>query len=308
MESQRPPVSCSATPPQQSQPLHQLSTNTSPDEYNYAYNEKEPYQRQQTIRIDRHSKSSFGRGHDSVISHPFSPKASSAPSPCSSISSIGQQRNSTAEIRYSSRSEIERGSIQYPQQAHLDPEKHGYGSSQGRRSPNRVSAAGPDGDAIVYDKGAYHEKGPEEKAWQLLFWLCGPCAFLSGAIALWTIFALLISLALAPLRFCTKRPSFSEQITAFLAPALNLQLHLVYSHDSTTGYSAPMLVVIHLFSPIVAFGVAIAAWTAAGFWFFSLILGDPGGHDGHNDGKESIVGVRNWWERWLSRGLRETHV
>jgi len=140
------------------------------------------------------------------------------------------------------------------------------------------------------------------------FWLCGPCAFLSGAIALWTIFALLISLALAPLRFCTKRPSFSEQITAFLAPALNLQLHLVYSHDSTTGYSAPMLVVIHLFSPIVAFGVAIAAWTAAGFWFFSLILGDPGGHDGHNDGKESIVGVRNWWERWLSRGLRETHV
>jgi hypothetical protein len=142
----------------------------------------------------------------------------------------------------------------------------------------------------------------------LQFWLCGPCAFLSGAIALWTIFALLISLALAPLRFCTKRPSLSEQITAFLAPALNLQLHLVYSHDSTTGYSAPMLVVIHLFSPVVAFGVAIAAWTAAGFWFFSLILGDPGGHDGHNDGKESIVGVRNWWERWLSRGLRETNV
>ena len=83
---------------------------------------------------------------------------------------------------------------------------------------------------------------------------------------------------------------------------------MVYSHDSTTGYSAPMLVVIHLFSPLVAFGVAIAAWTAAGFWFFSCILGDPGGHDGHNDGRESIVGVRNYWERWLSRGLRETNL
>jgi len=308
MESQRPPAPCSATSPQQSQPQHQLSTNSPSDEYNYAYNEKEPYQRQHSIRIDRHSKSSFGRGHDSVISsHPFSPKASSAPSPCSSISSIGPQRNSTPEIRYS-RSDIEQRNIPYPQQAHLDPEKHGYGSSRGGRSPNHASATGLDGDAIVYDKGAYHEKGPEEKAWQLLFWLCAPCAFLSGAIALWTIFALVISIVLAPLRFCTTRPQFSEQITSFLAPALNLQLHLVYSHDSTTGYSAPMLVVVNLFSPVVAFGVAIAAWTAAGFWFFSSILGDPGGHDGHNDGRETIVSVRNWWERWLSRALRETNV
>ncbi|RYN30156.1 hypothetical protein AA0119_g2117 [Alternaria tenuissima] len=308
MESQRPPVPCSATSPQQSQPQRQLSTNASSDEYNYAYNEKELYQRQHSIRTDRHSKSSFGRGHDSVISsHPFSPKASSAPSPTSSISSIGQQRNSTPEIRYS-RSDIEQNNIQYPQQAHLDPEKHGYGSSHDGRSPNRAPAARLDSDAIVYDKGAFHEKGPEEKAWQLLFWLCGPCAFLSGAIALWTILALLISIVLAPLRFCTTRPPFSAQITAFLAPALNLQLHLVYSHDSTTDYSAPILVVVHLFSPVVAFGVAIAAWTAAGFWFFSSILGDPGGHDGHNDGKETIVSVRNWWERWLSRGLRETNV
>jgi len=172
MESQRPPVPCSATSPQQSQPQRQLSTNASSDEYNYAYNEKEPYQRQHSIRTDRHSKSSFGRGHDSVISsHPFSPKASSAPSPTSSISSLGQQRNSTPEIRYS-RSDIEQNNIQYPQQAHLDPEKHGYGSSHDGRSPNRASAARLDSDAIVYDKGAFHEKGPEEKAWQLL--VCEP--------------------------------------------------------------------------------------------------------------------------------------
>lgn len=116
--------------------------------------------------------------------------------------------------------------------------------------------------------------------------------------------ALFISLALAPLKFCSTRPSLSTQLTTFLAPALNLQLHLVYSHNSAQNYSAPMLVVIHLFSPLIAFGVAIAAWTAALFWFFSSILGDPGGHDGHNDGKESILGVRKWWERWLSRGLR----
>jgi hypothetical protein len=136
------------------------------------------------------------------------------------------------------------------------------------------------------------------------FYLSGPCAMLSTAITLWTFGALFVSLLLAPLRFCTTRPSLSTQLTTFLVPALNLQLHLVYSHNASTDYSAPMLVVIHLFSPVVAFGVAIAAWTAAGFWFFSSILGDPGGHDGHNDGKESILGVRSWWERWLSRALR----
>jgi hypothetical protein len=37
-----------------------------------------------------------------------------------------------------------------------------------------VSAAELDGDAIVYEKGAYHEKGPEEKAWQLLVCLTRP--------------------------------------------------------------------------------------------------------------------------------------
>jgi hypothetical protein len=158
----------------------------------------------------------------------------------------------------------------------------------------------------VYDKSEYHEKGPEDKAWQLLFYLSAPCALLSVAITFWTIIAILISLALCPLRFCSNRPPLSAQLTTFLAPALNLQLHLVYSFDSSENYSVLMMIVIHLFSPVIAFGVAVAAWTATGFWFFSSILGDPGGHDGgrHNDGKDCILGVRNYWERWLSRGLR----
>jgi hypothetical protein len=167
MESQRPPVPCPATQ-QQHHTSPKLPPNASPDEYDYAYNEKTPSQRQQSIRAERHSRSSYGRGHDSVISHPFSPKASSPPSPCSSsISSIGRTRHSIPEIQYS-RSEIEQQNIQHPPQAHLDPEKHGYSSSRGHHSPNRVSAGGPDGDAIVYDKGEYQEKGPEERAWHLL--------------------------------------------------------------------------------------------------------------------------------------------
>ncbi|KAH7392578.1 hypothetical protein BKA66DRAFT_16786 [Pyrenochaeta sp. MPI-SDFR-AT-0127] len=319
MDPQRPPVPYSAAfSPQsqsqshsQSQPsYYQPSPNTSSDDcdydYGYGYNEKDAYYSpQQTKHVARAPRPTNRRPHDSLISHPLSPKLSSPPSPTSSVSSAGRRHHSLpAEIQHAPPQVASRG-IAYPPVAHLDPEKNGYApSSQSHRSPNRAS--GLDADAIVYDQGEYHEKGPEEKAWQLLFYLSGPCALLSLVITFWTVVALLISLALAPLRFCTTRPAISAQLTTLLAPALNLQLHLVYSHNSATGYSSPMLVVIHIFSPIVAFGVAIAAWTAAAFWIFTSILGDPGGNDGHNDGKESILGVRNWWERWLSRGLRET--
>lgn len=294
-----------AAPPQPTSPAHpQWPSQAASTEYSYGYNEKDDSNsRHQSLYTDRGSKSSCcGRGRDSVISHPFSPKPSS-PSPDSSISSIidhSKRHSSATDYRHSSA--LDGQNIQYPPRAYVDPEKYGYDPSEHRNSYR----AGPGADAIVYDQGQYHEKGPEEKAWQLLFYLSGPCALLSGAITLWTIVALLVSLVLAPLRLCSTRPPLAEQLKNFLAPALNLQLHLVYSHDSANDYSAPMLVVIHLFSPLVALGVAIAAWTAAAFWFFSSILGDPGGHDGHNDGKESILGVRNWWERWLSRGLRES--
>jgi hypothetical protein len=228
----------------------------------------------------QHARHASRADHDSVISviSPFSPKPSSAPSPSASIASDKR--------------------LSLPPRAHLDPEKACYPNDSDSRDPAR-----PEPHA-VHDKSEYHEKDPEDKAWQLLFYLSGPCALLSTAITLWTILALLVSLVLLPLRLCTSRPSLAAQITTFLAPALNLQLHLVYSFNDSEGFSPPMLIVIHLFSPIVAFGVAVASWTAAGFWFFSSILGDPGGHDGHNDGKESILGVRNYWERWLSRGLR----
>ncbi|KAH7090397.1 hypothetical protein FB567DRAFT_589793 [Paraphoma chrysanthemicola] len=304
MEPQHPPAPYSATYAHQSQQPNQPPTHPANSEYECTYNEKDSYPQLQSSRTERGSKASSGRAHDSVISHPFSPKQSYPPSPTSSISSAGgQQQKSNLEIQYSSPNESQ--NLRYPPQAHLDPEKQGYESSQGHRA-HRHSGSGRGANDAVYDQGEYHESAPEEKAWQLLFFLSGPCALLSVLITLWSLAALLVSLALAPLKFCTTRPPLSSQLTTFLAPALNLQLHLVYSHNASQDYSAPMLVIIHLFSPVIAFGVAIAAWTAAGFWFFSSILGDPGGHDGgrHNDGKESILGVRKWWERWLSRALR----
>jgi hypothetical protein len=150
------------------------NTTTSPAELYHnrlSYtNEKDQYtynaSQLQNSRHERGSKSTTGRGHDSVISHPFSPKASSPPSPASSISSAGRKSRSIPEVRYSSPPGGSRD-ITYPPQARIiDPEKAAYSSpSPGRRSPNVAQDA-------VYDQAEYHEKGPEEKAWQLLVCSC----------------------------------------------------------------------------------------------------------------------------------------
>lgn len=106
-----------------------------------------------------------------------------------------------------------------------------------------------------------------------------------------------------PLRLIKSRPAFSTELTACLAPALRIQLRFIHSGAGSDEYRAGWMLAIHLLNPFVSFGVAMASWTAACFWFFSAVLGDPAGQDGHNDGKAAVLGVRTWWESWLCRGL-----
>jgi hypothetical protein len=163
MESQHPSAPVSATHANRSQQPPQLPPNTTSDEYEYTYNEKDAYSQQQNRR-DRGSKtSSNGRGHDSVISHPFSPKPSYPPSPGSSISSAGGQRHHSITEIHSSALKNDGHNIRIPPQAHLDPEKHGNRSSHEHRSQRHSET-----HDVVYDQSKYHENEPEEKAWQLL--------------------------------------------------------------------------------------------------------------------------------------------
>lgn len=166
MEPQHPPVPFSAT--RNGQQPQQASHNSASDDYEYTYNEKEDCSQHQSARAERGSKtSSHGRGRDSVISHPFSPKQSYPPSPSSSISSAGGRRHSSIQQVQPPTLVNDAQHLRPPPQAHLDPEKHGYGSSQGRHSHRHSGSARAANDA-VYDQGQYHEKAPEEKAWQLL--------------------------------------------------------------------------------------------------------------------------------------------
>ena len=133
-----------------------------PDRYEHVYNEKDAYEHPSyDPRVQRGSKgSSKSRAHDSVISHPLSPKAASPPSPASSVSS-GRKQRDPEDFRHS------RNDIPYPPRAHVDSEK-GYASPHRSRSPTRVSGSNPDVTAVVYDSGEYHEKGAEDKPVHLL--------------------------------------------------------------------------------------------------------------------------------------------
>jgi hypothetical protein len=126
-------------------------------------------------------------------------------------------------------------------------------------------------------------------------------------ILLYTLFALVALLLLQPFRLCTKSTTFRHQVIDFLSPTLKAQLAFIYSPDNVEDYNAPLLVLINLLSPLVSLGVTMAAWVAAAFWFFNAILGDPDGSDkprGYNDGRASVIAVRKWWERWLTRAVR----
>lgn len=50
--------------------------------------------------------------------------------------------------------------------------------------------------------------------------------------------------------------------------------------------------------------IAASAWVGGVFWFYTAILGNPDGKDERDDGREFVLTVRGWWQRWLIQGLR----
>ncbi|KAL8823294.1 MAG: hypothetical protein Q9191_005990 [Dirinaria sp. TL-2023a] len=112
------------------------------------------------------------------------------------------------------------------------------------------------------------------------------------------------------------RGSFSANHTTIHYPSEDCEdssepedhsLGLVYSDirvPATVGDDASILILVNLCSPFYAIWVSASAWVAAFFWAFTAIMGDPDGKDGKDDGREAVMGVRHWWERWLGRALR----
>ena len=116
-------------------------------------------------------------------------------------------------------------------------------------------------------------------------------------------------LLLLPLCFCLKQSPICARFRRLLSPLLVFQLGLIHSsynmsepvQTETSGIKE--LVLVSLLSPLYAMAIAVATWVAGFFWFYTAILGNPDGKEDRDDGREAVLAVRGWWERWLIRSL-----
>ena len=148
----------------------------------------------------------------------------------------------------------------------------------------------------------------EAKAMKILFFLSGPVVALSFLNLFWTLISLFITILSQPVRLCARRITFGQQLASLLGPALNLQLKSIYTplppHANEDGVFHPgMLVFVHVVSPVLSIGVAIAAWVVAAYWLMAGIVGDPAGMDKRDDGRETVLGLRGWWENLMLKGI-----
>ena len=116
-------------------------------------------------------------------------------------------------------------------------------------------------------------------------------------------------LLLFPLCLCLKQLHIGIRFRRCLSPLVVFQLGLVYSsseigdpvHSETSGII--VLVLVSLLSPLYAMAIAVATWVAGVFWFYTAILGNPDGKEDRDDGREAVLAVRKYWEKWLIKGL-----
>lgn len=190
-------------------------------------------------------------------------------------------------------------SAQTPARSHRSP-RH----SQRQSRDDAASATYSDVDSEI-DAGLALQ---EAKAMKILFFLSGPVVALSFLNFFWTLISLAITTLSQPVRLCARRITFGQQLASLLGPALNLQLKSIYTplppHANEDGVFHPgMLVFVHLVSPVLSIGVMIAGWVVAVYWLMAGIVGDPAGMDKRDDGRETVLGLRGWWENLMLKGI-----
>ncbi|KAI4142274.1 MAG: hypothetical protein L6R39_005003 [Caloplaca ligustica] len=196
----------------------------------------------------------------------------------------------------------------------------GYLHDPEKASPTRNPV--PSGPHTSHTFSTYiseDEEDTKEHTMWILIYLSFVSPIVAMFVSVYTILTTLSLLLFLPI-ICIYRPCkpFRERSHDWLVAPIRFQLSLVFSVpepaasdrlkqenanvESDRNFSMPIFV--NVFSPIYAAAIAVTAWVAAGFWATAIILGNPDGRDGKDDGKAVVLGVRGLWERWLRRGLR----
>ncbi|RHZ45800.1 uncharacterized protein CDV56_103168 [Aspergillus thermomutatus] len=185
-------------------------------------------------------------------------------------------------------------------------------------------------------KRAIPEDGPpvdeSQDALSMLFRLSLPVPILSLCTSLYTVFGLIFVVLVSPLRLCSFVPylrstSFRAQLCDLLVPQLHIHERLVRlrgsaasqssSHQSIYNdpersspaeamdcYSVGGLFMVLLLSSLLSIAFLLLAWTAAFFWVFAMILGNPDGTERKDDGRAAVLGVSRWWHLWLGKAKK----
>ncbi|KAL4985406.1 hypothetical protein BDW68DRAFT_165201 [Aspergillus falconensis] len=176
----------------------------------------------------------------------------------------------------------------------------------------RVQKRETAGDDFLSDDG--------EDAVLTLFRMSLPIPIFSLLASIYTVFGLLFTLFTLPLRLSScvpylRKTSFRTQLCDLLVPQLHIHERLiglrppsVYNdgeqssvEDIGEGYSVCGLIMVLLLSSLTSFGLFLLAWTAAFFWVFAMILGNPDGTERKDDGRAAVLGVSRWWQIWLGK-------
>ncbi|CEJ53810.1 hypothetical protein PMG11_00151 [Penicillium brasilianum] len=168
----------------------------------------------------------------------------------------------------------------------------------------------------------------------MIFRLSVPVPIYSFGACLYTCFALIFAILISPIRLCPPTPylrntSFKSQLCDLLSPALHIHERLVRmqspSHrssstqwihaeidaeqPSTTGetnryYTVGMSLLVLTLSPLFSIAILLCAWTAASFWVFAMVMGNPDGTERKDDGRAAVLGVCKWWHTWLGKARK----
>ncbi|PLB39544.1 uncharacterized protein BDW47DRAFT_13772 [Aspergillus candidus] len=165
----------------------------------------------------------------------------------------------------------------------------------------------------------------------MLLRLSAPVPIFSFAACIYTLFGLFFVILVSPLRLCSCIPyfratTFRAQLCDLLVPQLHIHERLVrmrkspqrssrpqsaYNNldrqskaDSCASYSVGGLIAVLLLSSLLSIAFLLLAWTAAFFWIFAMVLGNPDGTERKDDGRAAVLGVCRWWQTWLRRARK----
>ncbi|KAL6247969.1 hypothetical protein RBB50_005317 [Rhinocladiella similis] len=156
---------------------------------------------------------------------------------------------------------------------------------------------------------AKEEEVENDHALWILMWLSFLDPFHCMISAIYSIFAVFVIIMLLPLRLCRRECSPSITLVRMIGPIFRNYLQMIYAksldHAHTFEFSPACLVLIHLISPLISLGNAVAAWIVAVFWLFAIIMGNPDGTEKRDDGRATVLMLRDWWEKCLLYAVRK---